>query len=210
MPASQNIVVLISGGGRTLQNLIEYSQSGSLRGELVHVISSNPAAAGLQFAEKARIPYDVFSHRHLPTTEELSAPVFDCCRRRNCDLVVMGGFVRKLVIPDDFQNRVINIHPSLIPAFCGHGFYGIRVHQAVLKYGCKITGCTVHYVDDEYDHGPIIAQRAVPVLPNDTPEVLQRRVFAEECRLYPHVINELAQRKINSDVRHPRPETTNL
>ena len=105
----------------------------------------------------------------------------------------MGGFLRRVFIPTDFQNQVINIHPSLIPAFCGKGFFGRKVHQAVIAKGCKVTGCTVHFVDDEYDHGPIISQSVVEVLEDDTAEKLAARVFAVECDEYPRVINKLAE-----------------
>ena len=98
-------------------------------------------------------------------------------------MIVMAGFLRKLTIPDEYQNRVINIHPSLIPSFCGRGFYGLKVHQAAIDYGCKISGCTVHLVDNQYDHGPIVAQRVVDVLPEDTSQVLAARVFAQELSL---------------------------
>ena len=102
--------------------------------------------------------------------EDFSRAIFDRCRAAEVDLVVMGGFLKRVTIPEDFANRVTNIHPALIPAFCGHGFYGHRVHEAVLDYGAKLSGCTVHFADNQYDHGPVILQRAVPVLDDDTPE----------------------------------------
>jgi len=108
------------------------------------------------------------------------------------DLIVMGGFLRRLNIPAEYQNKIINIHPSLIPSFCGKGNYGSRVHQAVIDYGCKLTGCTVHFVDDEYDHGPIIAQRSVPVKNDDSVKTLAARVFDAECELLPEVITKIA------------------
>ena len=108
----------------------------------------------------------------------------------------MGGFLKHVLIPDDFMGRVMNIHPSLIPAFCGHGFYGRRVHQAVLDYGVKVSGCTVHFVDNQYDHGPIILQHVVPVLDDDTPEALAARVFVEECSAYPEAIQRFAQGRL--------------
>jgi phosphoribosylglycinamide formyltransferase-1 len=109
----------------------------------------------------------------------------------------MGGYLEHVLIPDDFKNRVINTHPSLIPAFCGHGFYGMRVHQAVYDMGVKLTGCTMHFVDNEYDHGPIIAQRSCPILEGDTPESIQRRVFELECQLYPEVIDTIARKRVS-------------
>ncbi len=108
----------------------------------------------------------------------------------------MGGFLQHLLIPSDFEHRVINIHPSLIPSFCGEGFYGLHVHQAAVDYGVKISGCTVHFVDNQYDHGPIILQRSCPVLPDDTPESLQQRVFREECIALPEAIRWIAQKRL--------------
>lgn len=196
MPDRFKISVLISGGGTTLKNLIQWSSHGKLDVGIAQVLSSNPAAGGLEFAAEANIPSNVIGHQEFDGIESFSAAVFDSIRESNSDLVVMGGFLRRLKIPTDFENRVINIHPSLIPSFCGKGHYGIRVHQGVIEYGCKISGCTVHFVDDQYDHGPIIAQTTVPVLNDDTPEVLARRVFKKECELYPEVINSIAAGKV--------------
>ena len=108
----------------------------------------------------------------------------------------MAGFLKRITIPDDFTNRVVNIHPGLIPAFCGHGFYGQRVHQAVLDYGAKLSGCTVHFADNQYDHGPVISQKAVPVLEDDTAETLARRVFQAECDAFPEAIRLIAEGKV--------------
>jgi phosphoribosylglycinamide formyltransferase-1 len=116
----------------------------------------------------------------------------------------MGGFLKLVHIPPDFQNRVMNIHPALIPAFCGQGFYGHRVHQAVLDYGCKLTGCTVHFVDQQYDHGPIILQTPVRVRDNDTAETLAARVFEAECEAYPRAIRLFAEGKMHVEGRRVR------
>ena len=193
MPEPFKITVLISGGGTTLKNLIEYHSRGQLAAEISLVVANNSGARGLQFAADARIPSKVIDHRLFEDVDSFSRAVFDQCRAADADLVVMGGFLRRLKIPTDFVNRVINIHPSLIPAFCGQGQYGARVHKAVLDYGCKISGCTVHFVDDHYDHGPIIAQETVLVQNHDTPEMLAQRVFSKECQIYPEVINAIAQ-----------------
>ncbi len=117
-------------------------------------------------------------------------------RNAKSDYVVCAGFLKRLQIPKDFINRVINIHPALIPAFCGAGRYGHHVHEAVIDQGAKISGCTVHFVDDQYDHGPIIAQRAVPVLDHDTASSLATRVFAQECEIHPTVIRWLAESRV--------------
>jgi phosphoribosylglycinamide formyltransferase-1 len=193
---SLRIVVLISGGGTTLWNLIQYHRQGQLVAELAHVISSRPDAAGLKFAKEYGIPHSAVDSRNYPSAERFSEAIFEACRQAGADLVVLGGFLKRLAIPADFVNRVINIHPSLIPAFCGKGMYGLKVHSAVLDYGCKLSGCTVHFVDNEYDHGAIIAQESVPVLAGDSPEVLAHRVFAAECELYPRIINSIAQNQL--------------
>ena len=192
------IVVLISGGGTTLRNLIEKIAAGTLRATITEVISSSPDATGLHFAAAANIPSQIIDPKSFSSLIDFSHAVFDCCRTAKAELVVMGGWLKLLNIPDDFAHRVINIHPALIPSFCGKGMYGPRVHEAVLGSCAKVSGCTVHFVDNEYDHGPIIAQRAVPVLEGDTPSSLAARVFAVECELYPQVINLIANGFIKS------------
>lgn len=197
MPDSLKIAVLISGGGTTLKNLIDRSEIGSLNASIQLVISNNPNAGGLEFAKAAGIDREVISHKEFDDRESFSEAIFSAIRKSDAQLIVMGGFLRQLLIPDDFENRIINIHPSLIPNFCGKGFYGARVHQAVLDDGCKITGCTVHFVDNEYDHGPIIDQQSVLVAPEDDAKSLAARVFAAECGLLPRVINQIAAGKVS-------------
>jgi phosphoribosylglycinamide formyltransferase-1 len=131
----------------------------------------------------------------------MSHTIFESCRRAHVRYVAMGGFLQRVIVPPDFENRIVNIHPSLIPAFCGTGLYGRFVHEAVLQYGCKVSGCTVHFVDNQYDHGPIIAQRCVEVLPSDTPESLAARVFGAECELYPQVLGWLAASQVRVENR---------
>jgi len=187
-----SVTVLISGGGTTLKNLIEYRDAGKLDARIAMVIASNPNAGGLEFAEQANIPTRIVDHKAHTTDQSFNDAVFKKCRESNCDLVVCGGFLRLLIVPDDFENRIINIHPSLIPAYSGKGYYGMRVHRAVIEAGEKQSGCSVHYVDNIYDHGSLIVQQAVGVLTSDTPETLQKRVFQAECALLPSVINKLA------------------
>jgi phosphoribosylglycinamide formyltransferase-1 len=182
------IAVLISGGGTTLRNLIQKRNAGELAVDIAVVISSSAMARGLEFAREAGIPTLVVPRTNSQTAEQFRDAIFGPCRDSSVDLVVMGGFLKHVLIPPDFENRVINIHPALIPAFCGTGFYGQRVHEAVLESGAKESGCTVHYVDNEYDHGPMILQRKVPVLHDDTPESLAARVFQAECEAYPEAI----------------------
>lgn len=186
------LAVLISGGGTTLRNLLDWDAAGKLKADIVIVGSSNPDASGLRFAEEAGVPSFVVSHKEVRDEQAFSEQIFAACRRAEVDYVALGGFLRKLRIPSDFARRVINIHPSLIPSFSGKGFYGRRVHEAVLRQGCRVSGCTVHFVDDLFDHGPIIDQEAVRVEEDDTPESLAARVFAAECQLYPSVINRIA------------------
>jgi phosphoribosylglycinamide formyltransferase 1 len=182
------IAVLISGGGTTLKNIIDKIESDSLDVDLRLVVSSSASAAGLRFAEEAGASSEVFLNRDFRDVEKFSDAIFESCRAAEVDLVVLGGFLKILQIPDDFLNRVINIHPALIPSFCGRGYYGHHVHEAVLDYGCKVSGCTVHLVDNEYDHGPVVLQRTVPVLDDDTPETLAARVFEQECVAYPEAL----------------------
>jgi len=118
--------------------------------------------------------------------------------------VLLGGFLQLLKVPEDYRGRILNIHPSLIPAFCGKGFHGRHVHEAVLAAGVKVSGCTVHFVDDEYDHGPIVAQRAVSVLEDDTPQSLSERVFAQECELYPEAVRLFAAGRLRIEGRRVR------
>ncbi|MCH2180154.1 MAG: phosphoribosylglycinamide formyltransferase [Mariniblastus sp.] len=197
MASRLSITVLISGGGTTLRNLLDLQNRGALDATIKQVISSRADATGNQYAVDANIPLVILPAKQYASAESLSQELFESVRETGTDLVVAGGFLRRLVIPDDFENRVINIHPSLIPAFCGKGFYGMRVHESVIQYGCKLSGCTVHFVDNEYDHGPIIAQRSVEVLPEDSAKGLQQKIFAEECQLYPDVINQIAAGRVS-------------
>lgn len=199
-----SIAVLISGGGTTLRNLIEKVRAGELDVEIALVVSSSAKAGGLQFAQEADIPNVVVEHSQFPSIEQFSKAIFDHCRNAGVDLVVMGGFLKRVLIPDDFTNRVVNIHPALIPAFCGKGFYGQRVHRAVLDYGAKVSGCTVHFADNQYDHGPVILQEAVPVQDDDTPETLADRVFQAECEAYPRAIRLIAEGRVRVEGRKVR------
>ncbi|NLF06931.1 MAG: phosphoribosylglycinamide formyltransferase [Pirellulaceae bacterium] len=200
------IAVLISGGGTTLRNLIERIAAGRLPVEVALVVSSSPTAGGLRFAAEAGIPAATIERKNFADQDSFSRAIFDRCRAANVDLVVMGGFLKRVTIPDDFANRVVNIHPALVPAFCGEGFYGRRVHEAVLEYGAKLSGCTVHFADNQYDHGPVILQRAVPVLDDDTPETLAARVFAAECEAYPEAIRLIAAGRVSLAGRRARIE----
>lgn len=185
------LAALVSGGGRTLANLLDRIAAGTLPATVETVVSSRPDVRGVEIARAAGIPVHVLPPRGRPLGD-WSRDILATCRAARVDLVVMAGFLHLLEIPPDFAGRVINIHPSLLPAFGGRGFHGMHVHRAVLVRGCTISGCTVHLVDDEYDHGRILLQKAVPVLRDDTPESLAARVFAAECEALPAAIAALA------------------
>jgi phosphoribosylglycinamide formyltransferase-1 len=196
------IAVLISGGGRTLKNLLDLAaEEKGLPVDVRLVISSSAKAAGLQFAEDANIETAIFDRKKFASDVEYGDAIFAACRNADVDYVVMAGFLKLAPVSEDFTNRVVNIHPSLIPSFCGPGMYGHHVHQAVLDCGVKVTGCTVHFVDNEYDNGPIIWQQPVPVFDDDTAESLAARVFSVEKEALPHVLKLIAGGKIRVDGR---------
>jgi phosphoribosylglycinamide formyltransferase-1 len=199
------LAVLISGSGRTLKNFIDLASEGQLPIEIRLVISSSAKAGGLKFAEDAGIATRVISRCDYPTGAAGDVPygdaVFAACREAGVDCVAMAGFLKLAPVPADFEGRVVNIHPALIPSFCGPGMYGDRVHQAALEAGVKVTGCTVHFVDNEYDAGPIIWQQPVPVFDDDTADTLAKRVFEVEKEAYPHVLKLLAAGRVKLDGR---------
>ena len=190
------LAVLLSGEGTTLQNLIDHIEAGKLDASIVVVISNQPDAYGLVRAKRHGLEAIC-----LPWRAYRDAQAYDDALNRTLDryvpeLIALAGFLRVFRYAAHYRGRVINIHPSLIPAFCGKGFYGLRVHQAALAYGVKVSGCTVHFADEEYDHGPIILQRVVPVLDDDTPERLAARVMLEERQAYPEVIQLFAEGRL--------------
>jgi formyltetrahydrofolate-dependent phosphoribosylglycinamide formyltransferase len=183
--------VLLSGGGRTLQNLIDEITAGRLNARIVQVISTRAEAGGLQRARAAGITTQVIDPR-VTTGEAFHAAITTALSAARVDLVCMAGLLWFWRIPPQFEGRVLNIHPALLPAFGGPGMYGHHVHAAVLAAGCTQTGCTVHLADNQYDHGPIVVQRRVPVMPGDTPETLAQRVFEQEKLAYPEAIRLFA------------------
>ena len=186
------LAILLSGSGRTLENLLEWIAAERLAATVEVVIASRGDVRGVGVAQRAGLPTRVLP-QGTHSTAEWSAEIFAACRAAKADLVVMAGFLKLVEIPADFAGRVINIHPALLPAFGGKGFHGMHVHRAVLARGCTVSGCTVHLVDNEYDHGRIILQKTVPVLPDDTPESLAARVFAVECQALPQAIARFSQ-----------------
>jgi phosphoribosylglycinamide formyltransferase 1 len=195
------LAVLISGGGTTLRNLLQKIDERQLDATIQMVVSSNPQAHGLSFSAAAGIENCVVERHSAADDLAYSHAVFDACRRAGCHLVVMGGFLKFVPIPPDFEWRVVNIHPALIPAFCGQGYFGHHVHQAVLEYGAKVSGCSVHFVDNQYDHGPLILQHAVPVLDDDDAATLAGRVFEAECEAYPEALRMIASGRLRADGR---------
>ncbi len=189
--------VLISGGGTTLENLIRRIDDGRLRGvRVVQVISSRADVRGVEVARQAGLAVAVVDPRACPDRGSFSDAIAERLRSAAVDLVAMAGFVHLWRIPADFARRVLNIHPALLPKFGGRGMYGLRVHRAVLEAGERVSGCTVHIADDQYDHGPIVARMRVPVLPDDTPESLAARVRQAEFALYPCVIQYVADQGV--------------
>ena len=185
---NKRVAVLVSGGGRSLENLAELCAAGELDAELGLVISNCPTAFALERAQRLEIPSLVIDAEREMTPEAFSESVFQAAADSDCSLVVLAGFLRFLPIPPEWEGRVLNIHPSLLPAFGGKGYYGDKVHAAVLKRGVMYTGCTVHYVDNVYDNGPILVQRVLEVCPEDDVHSLGAKVFEEEKLALPAAI----------------------
>lgn len=195
-----NIAVLVSGGGTNLQALIDAQNRGEIQnGKITCVISSKPGVYALERAEKANIPSAVIARSEYPDIRSYTAAITKELLNRKADLVVYAGFMTILdeQIVKAFPGKMMNVHPALIPSFCGKGFYGLHVHEAALEKGVKLTGATVHFVTEECDGGPIILQKAVPVLNGDTPESLQKRVMQEcEWKILPEAVSLFCQGRI--------------
>jgi phosphoribosylglycinamide formyltransferase-1 len=194
------LAVCVSGEGTTLQNLIDQIKKRRLKAEVVQVVASRPRIGAIARAEAAHLPLALANY-HSRSKTEFSASVFEPIRHAKADLVILAGFLSLLKIPADYKGRVLNVHPALIPAFSGKGYYGVKVHEAVLASGVKVSGCTVHFADDKYDTGPIIVQRPVPVLEHDTIDTLAARVFKEECSALPEAISMFAEGRLKLDGR---------
>ncbi len=188
--------VLISGGGTTLINILEYIKQGKLNAEVSIVISSRSKVAGVERAKKAGLDVKIIRRKDHHNIDEFSKRIDAELAAANVDLIIQGGWLCLWKIPDRYENRVMNIHPALLPSFGGQGMWGHHVHEAVLKSGCKISGCTVHFCTNEYDKGPIIVQRSCQVEDDDTPDILADRVFEQECIAYPQAINMFAAGKM--------------
>ena len=203
---STNIAVLVSGGGTNLQALIDAQSRGELGGgKITAVISSKPGAYALERAAKAGIPGFVLPRKEFSSNRDMTLALVEKLKELKTDLVVLAGcmviFTRELA--DAYPNAVMNVHPALIPSFCGPGYYGLHVHEEALRYGVKVSGATVHFVTEECDGGPIIAQKCVPVLEGDTPEILQKRIMTEaEWKLLPQAVSLFCQGRLKVEGRH--------
>ena len=204
----KRIAVLVSGGGTNLQALIDAQGRGEIvGGEIVAVVASNPEAYALERARAAGIPGYVVRRKAYPSARDMTVALVELLRSLDIDLVVLAGFM--VILTEEmvraFPNAILNVHPALIPAFSGPGCYGLHVHEKALAYGVKLSGATVHFVSEECDGGPIVSQRAVEVLPDDTPEVLQRRIMEQcEWKLLPEAVSLFCQGRLKVEGRTVR------
>ena len=194
-----NLAILISGSGTTLQNIIDKIDDNSINAKIQVVVCNSPDAYGIKRAEQNNIPTAIVQHKGHNQTEDFSNTIIKEIEKYPVDLIILAGFLHLFKIPDSYAGKVMNIHPGLIPSFCGKGYYGHHVHTAAIESGVKISGCTVHFVDNEYDRGPIIIQRTVHVNADDTPDTLAQKVFKEECIAYPEAIRLFAEGKLEID-----------
>lgn len=203
-PSPLNLAVLVSGSGTTLQNLLDRIAAGQLDARVRLVIGSRPNLLGIERAARAGVPSVVIERARHESLASFSRDIFRRCDDAGADLVCLGGWLTLLDLPQNYVGRVMNIHPALLPSFGGQGLYGRRVHQAVLDHGCKVSGCTVHFLDATYDTGPIILQRTCPVAEDDTPESLAHRVFEEEKIAYPQAIRLYQSGRLKLEGRRVR------
>ena len=201
----KNIVVLVSGGGTNLQALLDAQERGEIRdGKIIAVISSTSGAFALERAKGANVPGYVVNRKDYDSRETFTGALLDKLSELNADLIVLAGFLYILspAFVERYENRIINIHPALIPSFCGDGFYGLKVHEKALEYGVKLTGATVHFVSAEADAGPIIQQKAVAIEEGDTAEILQKRVMEQaEWKLLPEAVSLFCQGRLHVEGR---------
>jgi phosphoribosylglycinamide formyltransferase-1 len=199
------IGVLASGGGTNLQAIIDACERGEIDGDVVVVISNVPEAYALERARTHRIPAFAFPHKGT-TREDHEKDIIECLVQHQVDLVALAGYLRMMtpLFIDKYAGRIMNTHPALLPSFGGKEMHGLKVHQAVIDYGCKVSGCTIHFVTAEVDGGQIILQKSVPVLEDDTAETLQERILKEEHKLFPRAIQLFAQGKLKIEARRVR------
>lgn len=202
MPQTK-IGVLVSGSGSNLQSIIDNINKGNINGKIVVVISNNKEAYGLERARKTNIPAVYINHKDYEDYEKFNDAIIEELEKYHVELVVLAGYLKILSkkFIEKFSNKIINVHPSLIPSFCGKGYYGIKVHQAAIEYGVKISGATVHFVDEGADTGPIIIQEAVRVSSQDTAETLQQKILKIEHEILPLAIKYYCEGKIEIEGR---------
>jgi formyltetrahydrofolate-dependent phosphoribosylglycinamide formyltransferase len=198
------LAVLLSGSGSTLQNFLDRIADGSLPARVVVVVASRPDAYGLERARRAGVPAVSVVRADHADVDAFNSALHEALEPHAPDLVLLAGFLFLFQPRARYAGRVLNVHPALIPAFCGKGFYGARVHRAVIESGVKVSGCTVHFADDQYDHGPIILQGCVPVLEDDTPETLAERIQSAERDLYPEAVRLWAAGRLRVEGRRVR------
>ncbi len=204
----KRIAVLVSGGGTNLQALIDAQRRGEMiNGEIAAVISSKPGAYALERAARAGIPAYVTARKDYPSSRDMTAALVEQLKRLGIDLVVLAGFM--VILTEEmvraYPNAILNVHPALIPSFCGEGYYGLHVHEKALEYGVKVSGATVHFVSEECDGGPIVLQKAVPVEEGDTPETLQRRIMEQaEWVILPEAVSLFCQGRLRVEGRAVR------
>jgi len=208
------LAILVSGSGTTLQNLIDEIAAGRLNAKASIVVASRAGLVGTERAVKAGIPNVVVNRKDFANVADFSREVFRHIDAANVDLVCLAGWLCLLDLPERYAHRAMNIHPALLPSFGGKGMYGAKVHDSVIHHGCKVSGCTVHFLDNAYDTGPIILQRTCPVLDDDTAAALAHRVFEEEKIAYPEAIRLFQQGRLRVEGRRvrimlsPRPTTS--
>jgi len=194
-----NLCVLASGWGSNLSSIIHSRKTGKISSDIVLVISNNSASNALNIARENQIPAVHLSAKQFSSEAEYENRFFELLKQYKVDMIILAGYMKMIPvrIVKEYKNRILNIHPALIPSFCGKGLYGLKVHEAVLEYGAKVTGVTIHLVDEEYDTGPIVIQRTVPVNDNDTAETLQKRVLEVEHEIYTEAIKLFETKKFN-------------
>jgi phosphoribosylglycinamide formyltransferase-1 len=198
-----NLCVLASGRGSNLKSIIRSQKSGIINSKVAIVISNNSNSGALNIAKSYQIPNFHLSQKMFTSESEYVNKFLELLRNYGADLMVLAGYMKLIPVEivKEYKNRILNIHPALIPSFCGKGLYGLKVHEAVLNYGAKVTGVTVHLVDEEYDTGPIVLQKTVIVNDDDTPESLQKRVLKWEHKMYPEAIKLFETKKFNIEGR---------
>ena len=205
---TKRIAVLVSGGGTNLQALIDAQRRGEIiNGEIAAVIASKPGTYALERAKRANIPGYVVARKDYPSNQAMTIALVDKLKRLDIDLVVLAGFMVILTgeMVQAYPNAILNVHPALIPSFCGEGYYGLHVHERALEYGVKVSGATVHFVSEECDGGPIVLQKAVAVEENDTPETLQRRIMEQaEWVILPRAVSLFCQGRLKVEGRAVR------